>query len=79
VPRAAALDPDAAVAAAQRLESSRVQVADLTRYFCDARRCYPVIGGALVHKDLHHMTAVFVTTLGPYLLNEVNRLSATWR
>jgi hypothetical protein len=79
VPRAAALDPDAAVAAAQRLELPRVQVADLTRYFCDARRCYPVIGGALVHKDLHHMTAVFVTTLGPYLLNEVNRLSASWR
>jgi hypothetical protein len=35
-----------------------------------------VIGGVLVHKDDHHLTVVFATTLGPYLLREVNRLVA---
>ncbi len=40
---------------------------DLTRQFCDARWCYPVIGGALVHKDADHLTQVFGRTLGPFM------------
>ena len=39
----------------------------MSRYFCDATRCFPVIGGALVHKDATHMTARFGATLAPYL------------
>jgi len=46
----------------------------MDRYFCDAAVCEPVIGGALVQKDLHHLTAVFVRTLGPYLLDAVRDL-----
>jgi hypothetical protein len=75
VPRRAALDRDAAVVAAHRLGSPHAQVLDLTRYFCDPRHCFPVIGGALVHKDLHHMTAVFVNTLGPFLLKDLSALA----
>ena len=41
---------------------------------CDARRCFPVVGGALVHKDEHHMTTVFARTLWPYLARRVDRL-----
>jgi hypothetical protein len=78
VPRAKAIDRDAAVTAA-RIAAPRVQVVDLNRYFCDTRRCYPVIGGALVHKDDHHMTVVFATTLGPYLERAVDRLMRTWK
>ena len=33
------------------------RVVDLTRYFCDRRRCLPVVGGVLVHKDVDHLTA----------------------
>jgi SGNH domain (fused to AT3 domains) len=73
-PRSAALDRDPATAAAGRMQSPRVQTVDLTRYFCDARRCYPVIGGALVCRDQNHLTALFSTTLGPFLLREVDRL-----
>jgi hypothetical protein len=79
VPRRAAIDRDAAVVAAQRVGPQRAQVVDLTRFFCDRRWCYPVIGGALVHKDEHHMTTVFVATLGPYLLRAVDRLTESWR
>jgi hypothetical protein len=78
VPRSRALHRDAAATAAARLKTPRVQVADLTRFICDRRRCYPVIGGALVYKDASHLTAVFATTLGPYLERQVERLMASW-
>jgi hypothetical protein len=74
VPRDVAVDRDSQAVAATRLRSQRVRSVDLNRFFCDSRRCYPVIGGVLVHKDDHHLTVVFATTLGPYLLREVNRL-----
>jgi hypothetical protein len=79
VPRAEALDRDAAVVAAQRVGAPRAQVVDLTRLFCDSRWCYPVVGGALVHKDEHHMTTTFVSTLGPYLLIAIDGLDLTYR
>jgi peptidoglycan/LPS O-acetylase OafA/YrhL len=75
VPRGAALGPDAQATASIRLHSSRVRTVDLTRFFCDSRRCFPVIGGALVHKDNHHLTVVFATTLGPYLERALERLN----
>jgi hypothetical protein len=59
-----ALDPDPAIAAARATGSATI---DLTRQFCGPRRCYPVIGGALVHKDADHLTQVFSRTLGPFL------------
>jgi SGNH domain (fused to AT3 domains) len=78
VPRRIAIDRDAAAVAASRLPSGRAQVLDLNRFFCSDRWCYPIIGGALVHKDEHHLTAIFDRTLGPYLLRDVNRLMAGW-
>ena len=66
---------DPAVVAARRMGSERVRTINLTRMFCDARRCYPVIGGALVLRDENHMTAVFSGTLGTYLLQAVDRLA----
>jgi hypothetical protein len=49
------------------MRSPRVRVLDLTPFFCDARRCYPVIGGVLVYKDSTHLTGLYARTLGPYL------------
>jgi peptidoglycan/LPS O-acetylase OafA/YrhL len=77
VPRSFAIDRDSEAVAAARLRSPRVRTVDLTRFFCDSTRCYPVIGGVLVHKDDHHMTMVFATTLGPYLLRAVDHLGLT--
>jgi SGNH domain-containing protein len=79
VPRGTAIDRDAAAVAAERLPSGRAQVLDLNRFFCSERWCYPIIGGALVHKDEHHLTATFVRTLGPYLFDDVERLMAEWQ
>jgi SGNH domain (fused to AT3 domains) len=74
VPRANALLTDPAVVAAQRMHSGRVQVIDMTHYVCGQKACYPVIGGALVYKDVTHLTRVFATSLGPFLLRHVNQL-----
>ena len=67
LPRSQALAPDPGVDAAQQLGGPRFQVIDLSDFFCDPDRCFPVIGGALVYKDISHMTTVFGTSLGPYL------------
>ena len=72
MPRATVLDRDPAVVAARRA-GSRVQVVNLVNHFCDTRWCYPVIGGALVQKDWNHLSATFIETLGPYLLQAVDQ------
>lgn len=79
VPRSYALRPDPATLAARAVRSPRVQVADLSRVFCSARLCLPVIGGALVHRDTQHMTPQFVRSLTPILLTTVDRLARSWR
>ena len=75
LPRKRVLDgyPDAAAAAARRLKDRNVGVVDLTPFFCDAKLCYPVIGGLLVLSDLSHYTPSFNGTLTPYLLREIDR------
>jgi hypothetical protein len=78
-PRSRALEPDAAITAAHRARSPRVRTIDLTKFMCDATRCYPVVGGVLVHKDKGHLTRTFSSTLGPYLLRRINALIAHWR
>jgi hypothetical protein len=71
-PRSRALNPDPAVTAARRLRSRRVHVLDMTPFFCDRTRCYPVVGGALVHKDTNHITAIFARSLGRFMLRMVD-------
>ncbi|MDX6676119.1 MAG: hypothetical protein QOE31_171 [Solirubrobacteraceae bacterium] len=70
--RSAVLTADPAVAAAAS-RRPRVHVIDLTRFFCDRTRCFPVIGGAYVYKDDNHMNAVFATSLGPFVLRALAR------
>jgi hypothetical protein len=78
VPRKIALHQDPDIAAAEQLHSPGVQVVDLTHLFCDSRLCYPVVGGALVYRDADHLTSVFATSVGPFLLHEVGALMASW-
>jgi SGNH domain (fused to AT3 domains) len=70
--RSKALHPDPAAVAARRTKSTRVHVLDMTRFFCDPGHCYPVVGGALVHKDTNHITAIFARTLGRFMLGMVD-------
>src|SRR5262249_38902934 len=77
LPRGQYLDRDPAAIAAGKSPSSRVRLLDLTRYFCDAGKCYPVIGGALVFKDQSHMTPVYARTLAPYVARAVDRATGS--
>ena len=72
--RSTSLPADPPSTAARRMHSKRIHVIDMSKYFCDAARCYPVIGGVLVYKDLTHITAAYGGTLAPYLEREVRRL-----
>jgi hypothetical protein len=78
VRRRSSLQPDPAVLAARAANSSRVQVIDLTPVLCSTRQCFPVIGGALVFKDLHHFTLVFAETLAAPLATAVRRTVRSW-
>ena len=59
---------DPLVVAARAVREPRVKVLDFTSHTCDRTRCYPVVGGALVHRDAHHLTPAFSASLGPYIL-----------
>jgi hypothetical protein len=71
VPRATALAPDPAIAAAAQRGADTI---DLSRYFCDDASCFPVIGGVLAYQDRTHVTPAFARTLGPFLADQVRRL-----
>ena len=43
-------------------------VVDLTSFFCVDDRCPAIIGGVLVYRDDHHITATYASTLAPYIL-----------
>ena len=66
-PRSASVRSDPLVSAARAVRSPNVKVIDLTRLFCDSRRCFAVIGGALVRHDESHLTQAFAVTLGPFI------------
>lgn len=75
LPRRRALKRDHAAEAALRFRGRPgVRVIDMTHFMCDEERCYPVVGGALTHKDTGHITLVFGQTLGPFLLRSVRAL-----
>lgn len=75
-PRAGALRPDLGALAARQTTSDRVHLIDLSRFMCDDDRCFPVVGGALVIRDIGHLTRTFSTTLGPYLGRAIVRLES---
>jgi hypothetical protein len=75
-PRRAALLADLAAVAAERTDSDRVELIDLTPFMCDEDDCFPVVGGALVIRDVGHLTRTFSVTLGPFLGRAISRLQA---
>ena len=75
-PRKKALSRDAAIVAAARLGSRRVRTVDMTSFFCSRKQCFPVIGGALVYKDVTHLTDVYASSLGPYLLRKLRAMDS---
>jgi hypothetical protein len=75
-PRSGALLTDLEAVAAQQADADRVKLIDLTQFMCDQRSCFPVVGGALVIKDIGHLTRTFSASLGPFLGRAISRLQA---
>ena len=77
--RTTALTDDVGGGAVDALHARRYSYIDMSRYFCDAARCFPVVGGALVYRDvIGHLTVAFSRSLGPYLLRRVQLLTVSW-
>jgi peptidoglycan/LPS O-acetylase OafA/YrhL len=66
-------DRDPAAVAVSRRHPPRVKTIDINNLLCSRKACFPVIGGALVYKDIHHLTSVFSASLGPYVERQVDR------
>jgi hypothetical protein len=79
VARDSALPPDPEAVAAKHITKRHVQLVDLTRLMCSTKWCYPVVGGVLVHKDIHHYSRVESTLLGPFVLRRVRQFIHSWR
>jgi peptidoglycan/LPS O-acetylase OafA/YrhL len=48
-------------------EATRTPLLDMNDAFCPGKRCFPIIGGVLVYRDKHHITATYARTLAKRL------------
>jgi len=69
-PRSLVLVDDDLMRAARSMRY-QVNLVDLSDYFCDARRCYGVVGGASVYFDYDHMSTQFSASLAAPLLRRM--------
>lgn len=65
VGRAVAQPPDPLSVAARRSRDPHVRLIDLTRYFCDRRRCYGVVGKVAVYYAANHLNVEYSRSLEP--------------
>ncbi|WP_369047427.1 acyltransferase family protein [Sinomonas sp. P10A9] len=72
--KADALVEDPIAAGAKSMDQGRVQVIDLSNYFCPDDNCYAVIGGVHVFFDKDHVTRTYVKTLIPELISRYESL-----
>ena len=69
-PRSKVLIDDDMMRAARSMRHE-VNLVDLSDYFCDATRCYAVVGAASVYYDYDHMSMQFSATLASALLGRL--------
>jgi peptidoglycan/LPS O-acetylase OafA/YrhL len=69
VDRGRAQPPDPLVLAAR--DNPAVTLVDLTDSFCDAQKCYAVVGGVSVYFDANHMNLEFARSLKPMLESQL--------
>lgn len=67
VPRSVAQPPDPLVAAARSIGSNRVKLLNMTDHFCDATRCYAVVGNVAVYFDADHLNGEFSQLMAPFI------------
>ena len=70
-PRAKAVARSALSQQQAAAEQSGVPLIDLDDYVCPGTSCPAIIGGVLVWRDAHHLTATYARTLAPRLADEL--------
>ncbi|MGN7252759.1 acyltransferase family protein [Arthrobacter sp. SAFR-014] len=73
VERSKAQPPDPLVLAAQSAGNSKVTLVDLTDYFCDAEKCYNVVGGVAVYYDPMHLNREFSELFWPMIVAKIGK------
>lgn len=54
-----------------QVQRSDANYVDLTRYFCDERRCFPAAGNVLIYRDHNHLTPAYSQTMKDALADEL--------
>lgn len=71
VARAVAQPEDPLTMAARDNGNAGVRLLDFTDFFCDASRCYTVVGGVNVYYDQNHLNREYSELLAPVLLDKL--------
>jgi peptidoglycan/LPS O-acetylase OafA/YrhL len=71
VDRHVAQPPDPLTQVARSTTVPGVSALDFTRYFCDKRRCYTVVGGVVVYFDGDHMNREFSRSMKPMIAKAI--------
>jgi peptidoglycan/LPS O-acetylase OafA/YrhL len=67
VDRKLAQPPDPLVEATNATHRRHVSLVDLTKYFCDQKKCYAVVGNVAVYYDANHLNREFSRSLKPMI------------
>ena len=57
-------------------EAAEVDTVDMSDALCSSEACAPVVGGVIVWRDSHHITATYAETLARSLERELQENSA---
>ena len=57
-------------------ETAGIDTVDMSDALCSPDACAPVVGGVIVWRDSHHITATYAETLAPSLENELRENSS---
>ncbi|WP_086668355.1 acyltransferase family protein [Lentzea kentuckyensis] len=72
LPRSEAHPTDPLAEATRSTKNPGVKLIDFTKYFCDDKLCYAVIGGVAVYFDRDHLNKEYSRSLKPMIAEAIN-------
>jgi len=79
IPRETAFATSDQLVEAVGMAGAGAHLVDYSDVYCHGSWCPAVVGNAIVYRDTHHITATFSRTLGPFLVEDVERIVAASR
>lgn len=76
LPKAQAIPSTMAITrAAEQASKDGITRIELSKFFCDARWCYPVVGSVIVYRDYPHLSVEYSKALVPYIEPQIQFLT----